>query len=395
MPAPAAGSGASDVRQAASAPPGGLAPRRARLRADAAAFARLDAASSLRGSALGGALVRAFDAVGIDAALRPFLATGRDFPSVSVRVDGEFVLAAGMLYSAVGAAEGPLRPAQVERDGRVHGSNLRGAVALVARSTTPFRVTVQALAEAGAVAVIVYNNRLGFPYATLTRPSSIPAVTITQEAGAAVSVRADGGNAQARVDVSQPPRSFAGANVVAHHAGASRRRIVVATPADAPPDAPHPGANADGLALLLELARFAAAGTRHAIDFIAVDATHRGYVGSRWYLASLSEADLASIDAVLTFERPGRPRPLRVGASPELRRPLDARLTAVGTDLRVSEGFGIGRGDHDVFAARGIPYVFVTRSGPSAIDVDALLESFQITAAALHVLDDLSASPPA
>ena len=366
---------------------------RASLMADAARLARLDATSSLRSSTLGDALVRSIDALGLDAERREFLALGRGLPSVSLRVDGDFVLAAGMIYSAVGIVEGPLRQADVNDEGVLRGSDYDGAVVLIARGVTPFRVIGRLLEDAGAAAVIVYNNRPGWLYGTLSQPSGIPVVSVTEEAGEDLVERLERGEPQAMVDVSPPQRSFEGANVIGHRAGPLRRQIVVATPADAPLGDYSNGGNADGLALLLALARHAdEVGARHSITFVAFDGTHRGYVGSRWYLAHLSDDERATIDSVLAFDRPGRSRPLQLGVSDELAPLINQRLEADGTDLRVTSDFGMGRGDHDIFAARGVPYVFLTRAGPGEISADHLLSAFHVAAAALEVLDGIDST---
>lgn len=368
---------------------------RASLMADATRLAQLDAAASLRASPLGDALVGSIDRIGLDAERREFQASGRGLPAVSLRVDGDFVLAVGMIYSAVGLVEGPLRQAEVDDQGMLRGSGYSGAVVLVARSVTPFRVIGRLLEDAGAAAVIIRNNRPGLLYGTLSQPSRIPVMSVTEEAGEDLVERLKSGEPQATVDVSPPPRSFEGANVIGHRAGPLRRQIVVATPGDAALGDYSDGGNADGLALLLALARHADhMSARHSISFIAFDATHRGYVGSRWYLAHLPADERASIDAVLAFDRPGRSHPLRLGASDSVAPLINHRLEADAANLRVTPDFGVGRGDHDVFAAGGIPYVFLTGTGSGEISADELLRAFHIAAAALEVLDGLE-SPPA
>lgn len=359
--------------------------------ADATSLARLDATSSLRTSALGDALVRSIDRLGLDAERREFLAAGHGLPAVSLRVDGDFFLAAGMIYSAVGGVEGPLRKAEFDDEGMLRGSGYDGAVVLVARGVTPFRIIGRLLENAGAAAVIVYNNRPGLLYGTLSQPSGIPVVSVTEEAGEDLVERLAQGAAQAVVDVSAPPRSYEGANVIGHRAGPLRRQIVIATPADAPLADYSDGGNADGLALLLALVRHAdEMSARHSMSFVAFDATHRGYVGSRWYLVHLPEDERASIDAILVFDRPGRSDAIQLGASDALARLIDQRLEAEDIDVRVTRNYGVGRGDHDIFAARGVPYVFLTRAGAGAISADNLLRSFQVAAAALEVLDGLN-----
>ena len=361
---------------------------RASLMADAARLARLDATTSLRTSVLGDALVQSIDGLGLDPERREFLAASHGLPAVSLRVDGDFVLAAGMIYSAVGVVEGPLRQAEVDDEGMLRGSGYDGAVVLIARGVTPFRVIGRLLEDAGASAVIIHNNRPGFLYGTLSQPSGIPVVSVTEEAGEDLLERLDRGEPQAVIDVSPPQRSFEGANVIGHRAGPLRRQIVVATPADTPLGDYSDGGNADGLALLLALARHAdELRARHSITFVAFDATHRGYVGSRWYLAHLSDDERASINAVLAFDRPGRSRPLQLGASDELAPLINQRLASDGAELRVTRDFGVGRGDHDPFAARGVPYVFLTRAGAGEISADDLLSAFHVAAAALEVLD--------
>jgi extracellular elastinolytic metalloproteinase len=73
---------------------------------------------------------------------------------------------------------------------------IAGKIAVAYRGTCPFTEKVEAAQAAGAIAVVIINNAPGAPIAmggTPTVPITIPAVMISQEAGALIRARLDAG----------------------------------------------------------------------------------------------------------------------------------------------------------------------------------------------------------
>ena len=58
----------------------------------------------------------------------------------------------------------------------------------------------------------------------------------------------------------------------------------------------------------------------------------------------------------------------------------------------MAPNFGVGSGDHDVFAAKGVPFVFAERGPGPMVNVDALELSLEVISTVLETLDETSRS---
>lgn len=341
-----------------------------------------------RGSMLSAQLVRDFSSQHAKVSTYPFSSFTTELPPVKFWVNGVRVVSRGLMHSLPTKARGPLRTAEVDSDGNIQADNLLGSVVLVERGPIRFQKMVADLAEQGAVAVVFYNHRPGLVYGTLLQPSRIPALVISQEAGQVLLSRIYGESLNAIVDVDVAPRSFEGLNLTALCDGASERRILVSTPADAVRGSIFNGGNLDGLVLMCELIRWCSEQERrHTFEFNVFDGTHSGYFGSRWHMGSVMGDKTNHIDAILTFDRPGTDMPVRIGATKTLADFLNRRVAPKFSDLSVVVDFGIGRGDHDVFAAKGVPFVFAERGLGAVENVERLNQSFEIISSVLEAMD--------
>jgi aminopeptidase YwaD len=88
-----------------------------------------------------------------------------------------------------------------------------GRVALIERGTITFESKVSRVAEAGAVAAIVFNNRDELFRGSLSTESAIPAVALSGEQGRALLSLLEGGEVMAKVTVGI--RTLHSRNVVA------------------------------------------------------------------------------------------------------------------------------------------------------------------------------------
>ena len=341
-----------------------------------------------RDSMLSAQLVRDFSSFDAKVSTYPFSSFTTELPPVKFWVNGVRVVSRGLMHSLATKARGPLRSAEVDSDGNVQADNLLGSVVLVERGPIRFQKMVADLAEQGAVAVVFYNHRPGLVYGTLLQPSRIPAVVISRETGQMLLSRIYGESLNAIVDVDVAPRSFQGLNLTALCAGASERRILVSTPVDAVRGTIFNGYNLGGLVLMSELIRWCSEQERrHTFEFNVFDGTHSGYFGSRWHMGSVLRDKTDHIDAILTFDRPGTDMPVRIGATQTLADFLNRRVGPKFNDLSVVADFGVGRGDHDVFAAKGVPFIFAERGLGPVENVERLNQSFEVLSAVLEAMD--------
>jgi hypothetical protein len=344
-----------------------------------------------RNSLLASEILREFVLLGAKADIHPFSSFTTELPAVNLWVNGMPVVARGLMHSRTGRVRGPLKSVDVDFTGNIQAEAVEGSVVLVERGIVRFQKIVADLAAQGAVAVVFYDHRPGLVYGTLLQPSQIPSLVITRESGQRLLFRVADSPLEAVVDVEVAPRSFQGLNLTAFCAGASDRRIIVSTPADAVRGDVIHGGNADGFVLMSELIRWCTEQQRqHNFEFIVFDGTHGGYFGSRWHVASVVGKATDHIDAVVTFDRPGADLPLRVGATQMMVELLNTSVAAKFNDLSVTANFGVGRGDHDVFAAKGVPFVFAARGPGPIVNIDALELSLEVVSTVLETLDETS-----
>ena len=262
------------------------------------------------------------------------------------------------------------------------GVAVEGAVALISRGTCPFADKALYAAQAGAAAVILYNNADGALNPTLGAESDewVPTVGITQAAGQAIlDAIAGGADAVATYDLQTHVEEFETFNVIAQTPGGRDHNVVmVGAHLDGVEDGPGINDNGSGSAAILEVAVQLAAATdggqdvENAVRFAWWGAEEVGLRGSTHYVADLVENDPAALDDIATylnFDMVGSPNYI-IGVydanestypAPVEVPPGSAETEAVFTDYFdgidqawVDTEFS-GRSDYQAFIENGIP----------------------------------------
>ncbi len=262
------------------------------------------------------------------------------------------------------------------------GVAVEGAVALISRGTCPFADKALYAAQAGAAAVILYNNADGALNPTLGAESDewVPTVGITQAAGQAIlDAIAGGADAVATYDLQTHVEEFETFNVIAQTPGGRDHNVVmVGAHLDGVEDGPGINDNGSGSAAILEVAVQLAAATdggqdvQNAVRFAWWGAEEVGLRGSTHYVADLVENDPAALDDIATylnFDMVGSPNYI-IGVydanestypAPVEVPPGSAETEAVFTDYFdgidqawVDTEFS-GRSDYQAFIENGIP----------------------------------------
>jgi Zn-dependent M28 family amino/carboxypeptidase len=247
-----------------------------------------------------------------------------------------------------------------------------GDIALIQRGTCAFAVKAQNAQAAGASAVIIFNQgntpaREALFIGTLEPITvTIPVVGATFAAGQ--NLAQPGSSAAMTVPPSQIVTQY---NVIAESLGGDPHNVVMAgAHLDSVIEGPGIQDNGSGSAALIEIARqMARVKPRNKVRFAWWGAEEMGLVGSRAYVAGLSDADRARIALYLNFDMIASPNfgffiydgddSDGVGAGPgpagsahieqTFQAFFDARgLAHKGTDFS-------GRSDYGPFIAVGIP----------------------------------------
>ena len=241
--------------------------------------------------------------------------------------------------------------------------DVKGKIALVARGTIPFSDKALNAVNAGAAAVLIYNNVPGLIVATLRERVSIPAIVVSQESGNQLLDLLKRGAVTIKIASDTLIATKTGHNIIAIRAGESDKTLVLGGHYDSVPAGPGANDNGSGTAVLLELARALAQHShKDTLIFIAFDAEELGLVGSRYYVEHLDSAARAKIQAMLNFDMlGGGSGPLLLGGNGSIA--LTARSSAQTLGIE-AHNFTLGGGagsDHESFQRANIDTVFFSR----------------------------------
>jgi aminopeptidase YwaD len=256
-----------------------------------------------------------------------------------------------LTLSGEGEASGPLAAIGRALLDDVAAVLLTGRVALIERGVIPFEEKVARAQEAGAVAVIIYNNRRGNFAGRLSTRSAIPAVSVSREMG------------EVEVTVSVVVEARDSANVVADLPGTDPEAGMVVLGGHYDTVAGVTGANdnGSGIAALLTVARHAADRPYpFALRFIAFGAEEEGLIGSREYVDSLNVVETRSIIAMFNFDALGTGDVAAMIATAWLGELVLELGDEIGVTVRLDPDLGLDGGSSDFapFEAAGVPFVF-------------------------------------
>lgn len=244
------------------------------------------------------------------------------------------------------------------------GRSFNSKIALIERGGNTFREKTVNARNAGAIAVIIYNNVDGPFQGSLAEPINLPVVGLPRDQGLRLRQLLQAGPVEVALKVDVTTDQTPSQNVVAVHAGAPAGRpiIVVGGHFDSVPAGPGANDNASGTAVMLEMARVLAREQRVELRFIAFGAEELGLLGSRAYATQLSEEERKRTIAMINLDMLAVGSPLVISGSDD----LTERATAIAKELGVtslgrSSGGRIGGSDHSSFMAVGIPAVFFNR----------------------------------
>ncbi|MDQ4128480.1 MAG: M20/M25/M40 family metallo-hydrolase [Actinomycetota bacterium] len=277
-----------------------------------------------------------------------------------------------MEYSGSGDATGRVRPVDAGPDASTSGCEAKdfaqfpeGSIALLRRGECSFRRKAGNAEEGGALAALIFNDggprRTGVLRGTLGGPGvGIPVLGTTSEVGEELLAAARNKGAEVHIAVRTVSRTRETSNVIAELSGGEDgRTLVVGAHLDSVPQGPGINDNGSGSATVLEIAlQMSRLGIepKNRVRFALWGAEELGLLGSRHYVAGLTEDEISEISAYLNFDMVGSPNFVRsVYEGPDATEEVftdyfDSRNIGVEVDSSLD-----GRSDHGPFAAEGIP----------------------------------------
>ena len=277
-------------------------------------------------------------------------------------------------------------------------SGLEGQIALIERGEITFEEKVTRVAEAGAVAAIVFNNIPGLFGGTLRDDGEIPAVSISQEDGVDLLELMEEGDVVAKVRVVFETRETQ--NVVAEKKGTAGDGTVVVLGGhyDTVADTPGANDNGSGIATLMTVAEeIADDDYPFTIRIIPFGSEELGLRGSGHYVDNLPDEEIESIIAMLNFDALSSGPAVGIIGEASLTRMIMALGDANGIEVLRRQGLRGGSSDHAPFQAAGVPVIFFMADDFSRIHTpDDKLEFVQPelmgrhAALAIGLLDELA-----
>ncbi|MGY1615745.1 M28 family metallopeptidase [Geodermatophilus sp. SYSU D00691] len=256
-----------------------------------------------------------------------------------------------------------------------------GDIALIQRGTCFFYEKIANAVEAGAQAVIIFNEgnsdeRLGVDFGQASFPQDVPVIEMSAEAGAALveyieAEAAAGRQVTLTVSTSTVSEVRTSENVIAETTTGRTDRVVVSgAHLDSVIEGPGINDNGTGSAAQLEVAlQMAELGIEpvNQVRFIWFGAEEAGLVGSAYYVSQLTKRELKDIAVMLNFDMVGSPNPGWFVYDGDASDTASTGSTGSGVvedvflDYFASIGREVeptafdGRSDYDAFVAAGIP----------------------------------------
>ena len=286
---------------------------------------------------------------------------------------GEFVSLAGdgrpdlravpMSKTGFGDVSAPLVSVGKAFEDDIPEDGLDGVIALIERGEITFEEKVNRVADAGAIAAIIYNNERGNFRGALQSDGPIPAASLSQEEGEDVlQLLEDEPELVARVKIETV--LLDSQNVIAelNDQPAECGVVVMGGHYDSVANTQAAGDNGTGVVSLLLMAEevadeLADGNLPFAVRFVFFGVEEIGLYGSKHYVDELSEGEREEIIAMLNFDAMGKGNASVEGSAALVDR---ATRYAVDNGIRLnsrrnSEGFG---SDHASFLAVDIPALF-------------------------------------
>ncbi|KAI8136786.1 hypothetical protein BJV82DRAFT_638176 [Fennellomyces sp. T-0311] len=249
--------------------------------------------------------------------------------------------------------------------------DVRDKIALVKRGECAFGQKAYAAGEAGASAVLVYNNEKGSLSGTLGQdfPPGAPTGGISDEDGAKLIQLLEQGKVELHVAIVEKREERLTYNVIAETKGGDKSNlIVIGGHSDSVVAGPGINDNGSGTAALLELSYlFRDVEPVNAVRFCWWTAEEYGLLGAKHHVANLSEEERKNIALYLNFDMVASPNAINGvydgdGSDSKLAGPPgSAAIEKLFQDFFVEKNEPYdpsefdGRSDYGPFIAVGIP----------------------------------------
>jgi aminopeptidase YwaD len=276
------------------------------------------------------------------------------------------VSARPMNGTGVANGTGDLMFAGLGRLEDVQGVNLKGAIALIQRGAgLRFGEKARNAQNAGAIGVVIFNDRPGILVGDLGGEMDIPAVSIGKDDGERLQQLLTTTRVQVNINISKDERQSQ--NVVATKKGNGKGIVVIGGHYDTVFISPGANDNASGTAVLLVIAEeLASKQFPFDVRFIGFGSEELGLLGSEKYVRNLAEEERRQHIAMFNFDALGSGR-LQISGSSSLVERSRPVIDALSLDIPVVGDPPNAASDHFSFLSVGIPVLSFDASDFSRI----------------------------
>jgi len=304
-------------------------------------------------------IAKQYASYGYVAEIQTFEFDGDRFRAGQASAGGKTAEALTLSGSPGGKVSAPAAYVSLADAQGIAGQNLTGKIAVADRGTLNFVDKYQNVKDAGAIGLVVVNNRPGPFSGNLTTAATFPVVGVAQEDGGPFIEAAKAGGTVG-IDAPSSTGNTTAINVLAHSPGTTVCAIVVGGHFDSVPAAPGADDNGSGAANVLELARATAAdGLDDGLCFASFGAEESGLYGSKALVEQMKSAGHLP-KFMINLDVTGIGKGVEViGSAGLVQRAIDLSkglgLSAIPSSLPANAG-----SDHESFINAGVPTVYYT-----------------------------------
>ena len=296
-----------------------------------------------------------------------------------------------MVNTGLGVVSGVLTPVGLAMPGDLPAGGLEGKIALAKRGIITFQSKADNVFAAGAVGLVVYNNVPGMFRGTLSTQVEAPVIALSRDDGEAIEALLAESEISGSIALTLENRPSQ--NVIAEKAGPGDAVVLLGGHYDTVRGTSGANDNASGTAVLLAIAGILAeVDLPFTLRIVPFGSEELGLLGSRFYVESLSEAELENTKVMLNFDALGTGRGVSVFGNREFTALTSELGGEIGVDVNVTQGVSGGSSDFATFRAAGVPILMFFADDFSRIHTESdtlefvqpeLLGGVTATAAAL------------
>ena len=298
-------------------------------------------------------------ALGYATELQTFTVEGLSLAGLGLTLDtpeSREYTALPLIRTGLGDVAGVLTPVGLARPEDIPDAGLEGRIALAGRGIITFQSKAENVFAAGAVGLVVYNNVSGIFQGVLATQPEFPVIALSQDDGAAIEALLAGSEIEASIALTL--EDLPSRNVIAEKAGPGDAVVVLGGHYDSVPGISAANDNASGIAVLLAIAEsLAEVDLPFTLRIVPFGSEELGLLGSRHYVQSLSEEELANTKAMLNFDALGSGTGVSIFGNRDFTELATALGGETGVDVAVTRGLSGGSSDFASFRDAGVPFL--------------------------------------